>query len=48
MPGLQGQLEPHLATEELAAARERLAELLSARRFPQPHPDWPAIPWPWY
>ena len=48
MPRLQGQLEPHLATEELAAARERLAELLSARRFPQPHPDWPAIPWPWY
>jgi uncharacterized repeat protein (TIGR03843 family) len=48
LPRLQGQLEPHLAAEELATTRERLDELLRAGRFPQPHPDWPAIPWPWY
>ena len=48
LPRLQGQLEQHLATEELAAARARLDELLGSGRFPQPHPDWPAIPWPWY
>jgi hypothetical protein len=34
--------------EELAATRARLDDLLRAGRFPQPHPDWPAIPWPWY
>jgi len=48
LPRLQGQLERHLAAEELAATRERLDELLRGGRFPQPHPDWPAIPWPWY
>jgi hypothetical protein len=48
LPPLRGRLEPHLAAEELAATRDRLDELLRAGRFPQPHPDWPAVPWPWY
>jgi hypothetical protein len=37
-----------LAPEELAATRARIRELLRTGRFPHPHPDWPAIPWPWY
>jgi uncharacterized repeat protein (TIGR03843 family) len=45
---LEGQLEPHLGTGELAATRARLDDLMRAGRFPQPHPDWPAVPWPWY
>ncbi len=45
---LHGQLEAHLAADELAATRQRLDELLHSGRFPQPSPDWPAIPWPWY
>ena len=45
---LQGRLEAHLAPDELAATRSRIEDLLRAGRFPQPHPDWPAVPWPWY
>jgi uncharacterized repeat protein (TIGR03843 family) len=48
LPGLQSQLEAHLTAEELAATRTRLDDLLREGRFPQPHPDWPAVPWPWY
>ena len=48
LPRLQERLEQHLAANELAATRERMDELLQAGRFPQPHPDWPAVPWPWY
>jgi len=48
LPRLQPQLEVHLPAEELTATLERADELLRTRRFPQPHPDWPAIPWPWY
>ena len=48
LPGLEGQLEPHLEADELAAMRARLDDLMRAGRFPQPHPDWPAVPWPWY
>ncbi|MCU0482803.1 MAG: SCO1664 family protein [Chloroflexi bacterium] len=40
-----GQL---LAPAEVAATRERVGELLRSGRFPEPAPDWPAIPWPWY
>ena len=47
-PGLEAQLEPHLGADELAATRARLDDLLRAGRFPEPHPDWPAVPWPWY
>ncbi len=48
LPHLQGELEPHLAPDEIAATRERIDDVIRAGRFPQPHPDWPAVPWPWY
>ncbi len=41
-------LDPHLAPDEVALTRTRIDELLGSGRFPQPHPDWPAVPWPWY
>ena len=37
-----------LDDDEVAATRERLAELLATRRFPEPSDDWPAVPWPPY
>jgi uncharacterized repeat protein (TIGR03843 family) len=48
LPRLRDDLEPHLAPDELVAVRERIEGLMRAGRFPQPHPDWPAVPWPWY
>jgi hypothetical protein len=48
LPRLRPELEQHLAAEELEATRERIEDLIRAQRFPQPHPDWPAVPWPWY
>ena len=48
LPRLEGELHEHLAPDELAATRERIEGLLQTGRFPQPHPDWPAVPWPWY
>jgi uncharacterized repeat protein (TIGR03843 family) len=33
---------------EVAATRERVAELLASGVFPSPNPEWPAIPWPPY
>ncbi len=48
LPRLRGALDPHLAADELDSVRERIEGLLRAGRFPQPHPDWPAVPWPWY
>ena len=41
---LDGLLEP----EEVDRTRARLDELLATERFPQPSPDWPAVPWPPY
>ena len=35
-----------LAPTELAATAERVDRLLRTGRFPQPSPDWPAVPWP--
>lgn len=37
-----------LAPEEVAATRGRLDELLATGRYPEPGPDWPAVPWPPY
>jgi uncharacterized repeat protein (TIGR03843 family) len=37
-----------LDEDELGATRERLDGLLATRRFPEPSPDWPAVPWPPY
>jgi uncharacterized repeat protein (TIGR03843 family) len=48
LPGLRERLKPHLAPDELEATDARIDELLRTGRFPQPHPDWPAVPWPWY
>jgi uncharacterized repeat protein (TIGR03843 family) len=35
-----------LSRGEIAATRRRVDALLASGRFPQPRPDWPAIPWP--
>jgi hypothetical protein len=35
-----------LSRAEIAATRRRVDRLLETGRFPQPRPDWPAIPWP--
>ena len=47
---LDGSLADELATllsrREIATTRRRVDALLETRRFPQPRPDWPAIPWP--
>ncbi|MCU0477236.1 MAG: SCO1664 family protein [Chloroflexi bacterium] len=48
LPRLRGTLEALLAPAELVAVDERIEGLMRAGRFPQPHPDWPAVPWPWY
>lgn len=48
LPRLRPDLEPHLAPDEIDAVRTRVEDLIRAQRFPQPHPDWPAVPWPWY
>ena len=32
--------------EELAATLSRIDRFLSEKRFPEPSPDWPAVPWP--
>jgi hypothetical protein len=49
---LEGRLGRRLAAlltpAELGATRLRLATLLDDRRFPQPDPERPAIPWPPY
>jgi hypothetical protein len=43
---LGGKLEDLLTRREVQATRRRVDRLLTTRRFPQPNPDWPAIPWP--
>ena len=35
-----------LFIDEVDATRDRVEELLAAAAFPEPNPDWPAIPWP--
>jgi hypothetical protein len=45
---LAAALAAHLDGAEIERARARLDELLGSRTFPHPHPDWPAVPWPWY
>ena len=45
---LSAALAEHLDPAEIEQARARLDGLLESGTFPQPHPDWPAIPWPWY
>ena len=45
---LSAALAEHLDPAEIEQARARLDGLLESGTFPQPHPDWPAVPWPWY
>jgi hypothetical protein len=45
---LSAALAEHLDPAEIEQARVRLDGLLQSGTFPQPHPDWPAVPWPWY
>jgi uncharacterized repeat protein (TIGR03843 family) len=40
------RLEDLLTLREVNATKRRVDRLLTTRRFPQPDPDWPAIPWP--
>lgn len=46
--GLDAALCALLQPEEVQLTRGRLDGLLATGLFPQPHPDWPAVPWPWY
>ena len=44
--GLGDALRDLLAAREVAATAERVDELLDTGVFPDPNPEWPAIPWP--
>jgi uncharacterized repeat protein (TIGR03843 family) len=46
--GLGEALGELLSRPEIVAARRRLGELLGTRRFPDPLPGRPALPWPPY
>lgn len=35
-----------LTTDEVAALRSRIMNLIDQKSFPLPNPEWPAIPWP--
>ncbi len=35
-----------LTTDEIAALRSRITNLMDQKSFPMPSPEWPAIPWP--
>jgi len=35
-----------LTTDEIAALRSRIMNLIDQESFPMPSPEWPAIPWP--
>jgi hypothetical protein len=40
------QLHEHLTRREVRRTQQRVDELLSTGRHPQPSGDWPALPWP--
>jgi len=48
--GLRGdlgeELHEHLTRREVRVTQQRVAELLRTGRHPEPHGDWPALPWP--
>jgi hypothetical protein len=48
--GLTGELgellSPLLTDEEIQASNNRVDRLLLNKIFPEPSPDWPAVPWP--
>lgn len=35
-----------LSASEIEALLSRIESLISESRFPEPNPDWPAVPWP--
>ena len=39
-------VEGLIEAEEIAATIARIDRALAAGSFPQPNPDWPAVPWP--
>ena len=43
---LRERLEPLLAPGEIAAARDRLRDLIDEGEYPHPEGAWPALPWP--
>jgi hypothetical protein len=43
---LRTQLETLLTTQEIDALAARVKRLLNEGTFPQPNPNWPAVPWP--
>jgi hypothetical protein len=45
---LGAALREHIAPAEVKETRRRARRLIESRRFPQPSPDWPAVPWPPY
>jgi uncharacterized repeat protein (TIGR03843 family) len=48
--GLNGELgellSPLLTSEEIQAFGNRVDRILESQMFPEPSPDWPAVPWP--
>jgi len=48
--GLNGELgeilSPLLTGEEIQAFGNRVDRILESQMFPEPSPDWPAVPWP--
>lgn len=40
------ELPELLSVSEIEALLFRLERLISESRFPEPNPDWPAVPWP--
>jgi hypothetical protein len=39
-------LEPYLTNEEIARCLIRINRLIDTGKFPEPNPNWPAVPWP--
>jgi uncharacterized repeat protein (TIGR03843 family) len=40
------KLEPYLTTEEIEMCLVRINRLIAVGKFPEPNPNWPAVPWP--
>jgi uncharacterized repeat protein (TIGR03843 family) len=39
-------LSPLITSDEIKAISARVKRMLHSGRFPEPNPDWPAVPWP--
>ena len=40
------ELENLITAEEISALQGRIENLIQMRKFPEPNPEWPHIPWP--